>query len=175
MSIDVNEKGPAQEPESPGSGRDAFSSRLRTAKAVAWAQLAGLIVCLAAVEAVRTIIRPFFGLAALGGARTAVRYGVFMAAAAVVLAVSALNGVRLGRRAGEAEAPWLDRVSSVSILSLALAEVPVLLGLLHFLLGGYNRDFYALLLVSLILLFMYFPRASVWEARRAGPGRTCPL
>lgn len=154
---------------------DAFSARLRAAKAVAWAQLSGLIVSLAVVEAVRSVVRPFFGLAALGGARTAVRYGAFLAAAGVVLAVRAVNGVRLGRRVGESEEAWLDRISSASIIGSALAELPGLLGLAIFLLGGYNRDFYALLLVSLVLLFMYFPRASAWRARSAGPGRTCPM
>jgi hypothetical protein len=161
--------------ETMGQGLDAISARLRTAKAVAWAQLSGLIVCLAAVEAVRAVVRPFFGLAALGGARTAVRYGAFLAAAGVVLAIRAVNGNRLGRREGEADEVWLDRISSASILGSALAELPALLGLALFLMGGYNRDFYALLLVSLVLLFMYFPRASAWQARRAGPGRACPM
>jgi hypothetical protein len=61
------------------------------------------------------------------------------------------------------------------VAGLALAEVPAVLGLTLFLLGGYNRDFYYLLLVSLVLAFMYFPRASVWEARLASSQRICPL
>ncbi len=162
-------------PISPSAFADGFAARLRAAKAVAWAQMFGLLIGLGAVEAVRMIIRPFFGLAALGAARTPLRYGAFLAAAAVVLAIRRLNGARLNPRPGESEAAWLDRFSSAAILGLALAELPSLLGLGLFLLGGYNRDFYALLAVSLVLLFMYFPRASAWQARRDARGRVCPL
>jgi hypothetical protein len=32
-----------------------------------------------------------------------------------------------------------------------------------FLVRGLNRDFYALIFVSLILIFMYFPRLASWN------------
>lgn len=46
---------------------------------------------------------------------------------------------------------------------MVLSEAPGILGLILFLLGGLNIDFYLLLFASLLLVFMYFPRRSGWE------------
>ncbi|MDD8026652.1 MAG: hypothetical protein PHI34_09055 [Acidobacteriota bacterium] len=171
-----SQKGTAVDSRSiPPRAADDASRRLRTAKIIAAALLASLLLGLAAVEAVRASLRPFFGLAVLGGARTAFRYGIYLGAAAVIVIIRFLNSGRPRRGAGNSGGLSLRRVFAVSIVSLLLAEIPAGLGLVLFLLGGYNLDFYTLLFVSLVLLFMYFPRASTWEARRASPGRTCPM
>jgi hypothetical protein len=154
---------------------DEASRMLRTAKAIAAAMIASLLLYLAAVEAVRASARPFFGLAHLAGARTAFRYGIYLGAAAVVLAIRFLNAGRPRPRKRESRGTSLRRIFIVAVASLILAELPAVLGFVLFLLGGYNLDFYALLFVSLFLLFMYFPRASAWEARQTSPGRTCPM
>jgi hypothetical protein len=138
--------------------------RLRTARTVGAALWACLLLQLAAVEVVRAAARPFFGLARLAGGRIPVRYGVYLGAAAIILAIRIINGRQAGRK-----------LFPVAIASLALAALPAVLGLVLFLLGGYNRDFYALFFVSMLLMFMYFPRASVWQARRTESGRTCPF
>lgn len=151
------------------------AAKLRTARAVGMAVMASLLAYLAVAEALRAAYKPFFGLAHLAGNRTAVRFGIYLGAAAAIVAVR-LVSARAGRRSGtETEETRLVRVFAISVTTLAMAEIPALLGLALFLLGGYNRDFYVLLLVSLVLAFMYFPRASVWEARLADSRRMCPF
>ncbi|MCX6560164.1 MAG: hypothetical protein NTZ26_06560 [Candidatus Aminicenantes bacterium] len=153
----------------------ALTRRLRTAKTVGASLWGALLFELVAVEAVRASVRPFFGLARLAGSRTIFRYGIYLGAAAVILAIRILNGRRLGRIGSEPDEAARRRIFSTSVASLVLADLPAVLGLVLFLAGGYNRDFYALLFVSMLLLFMYFPRGSVWQARLTEPGRTCPF
>lgn len=50
-----------------------------------------------------------------------------------------------------------------AIITAAICESPAILGLILFILSGIKRDFYFLLIISLFLLFMYFPRLSHWE------------
>ncbi len=55
------------------------------------------------------------------------------------------------------------KLSLNSAVSLALAEMPAVLGLVLFLASGNSRDFYPLLVISLILLYVAFPRYTFWE------------
>ncbi len=48
-------------------------------------------------------------------------------------------------------------------LSLALAELPAVFGLVLFLASGNSRDFYPLMIISLILFYVAFPRYTIWE------------
>lgn len=161
-------------PSSPGIA-ELLPAKLRTAKAAGAAVLGSLLAYLVVVEVIRAAIQPFFGLARLGGGRTAVRYATYLAAAAAILAVRWVNGLAAKRSEAETEGAHLGRLLAISVAGLALAEVPAVLGLALFLLGGYNSDFYVLLFVSAMLTFMYFPRASVWQARLASSRRTCPF
>lgn len=56
----------------------------------------------------------------------------------------------------------LRRLTQVNLVSLALAELPALFGLLLFLGSGNPRDFYPLLLIAALLLYCFFPRAALW-------------
>jgi len=69
----------------------------------------------------------------------------------------------------------LSRLFDLTVLTLCLAEIPALLGLILFLIAGYNRDFYILLFVSLFLLFMYLPRLKNWEDILEHRPPACPL
>jgi hypothetical protein len=51
---------------------------------------------------------------------------------------------------------------------MVLAEVPAILGLVMFLIGGSAADFYKLLFASLVLAFIHFPRRSAWEESLKG-------
>ena len=65
-------------------------------------------------------------------------------------------------------------ISPVKQIDLTLAEIPAILGLVLFLIAGYNRDFYVLLFVSLFLLFMYLPRLKSWEDILKNRPASCP-
>lgn len=57
----------------------------------------------------------------------------------------------------------ISKLEQASIISVVLSEGPALYGLVFFFLSGMSRDFYLLLLVSGIILFMYFPRFKNWQ------------
>ena len=57
----------------------------------------------------------------------------------------------------------ITHLQRMSMISAALCEVPVLLGLVLFFLSGSAQDFYILLIVSFALFVMYFPRLNNWE------------
>ena len=57
----------------------------------------------------------------------------------------------------------LSILSSNQILVFAVAEVPVILGLALYFVGGYLLDFYALAAVSILAFGLAFPSAREWE------------
>jgi hypothetical protein len=160
------------------SATDALADPLRRAirpvTILAWSQLAGLLVTLAAEEFLRIQFRPFLGFAQLTN-RPAIRYGFYLAAAAVIIVIRVLNAVGFRRKKTDRPEALLGRLRAVALLTLAAAEIPTLLGLALFLLGGYNVDFYMLTFVSLVLIFMYFPRPRVWETRLHDSPTACPF
>lgn len=155
--------GPAANPEFLEKYRRAFKSAL----IFGFVQIIFLAVYLILEEFIRARFQPFFGFASgvlPAGNRTVLRYAFFAAAVACVLAVRFIHN-RGMRRLAEADDP--DRVlaglSRMAMIDLALAEIPGLLGLVLFLIAGFNRHFYILLFVSLVLNFMYFPRLKTWD------------
>ena len=60
------------------------------------------------------------------------------------------------------------RLMLVSIITSVLSEVPALLGFILFLLSGLTRDLYPLVFVSLVLMYMFFPRLRNWEEWASG-------
>jgi hypothetical protein len=134
----------------------------RAVLAVAIAILSTLVVFLVLGEVIRARFRPFTGFLAGGDPQT-LRYIVYALAVVVVILIRILRQALL-RRTPEASLVTLaHRLSRASLVTLALGEVPALLGLMLFLMRGLNRDFYALLFVSLVLIFMYFPRLATWN------------
>lgn len=155
--------GPAASPEFLEKYRRAFKSCL----IFGFAQIIALAVYLILEEFTRAHFRPFFGFASgvlPTGSRIVLRYAVFAAAVVCVLIVRFVHN-RGVRRLAAADDP--DRVlaglSRMAMFDLTLAEIPGFLGLVLFILAGYNRDFYILLFVSLVLNFMYFPRLKTWD------------
>jgi len=134
----------------------------RAVLAVAITILSSLLIFLALGEVIRARFRPFVGFLAGGDAQT-LRYIAYGAAVVVVVLIRFLRQALLRRSPEDSRLTLLHRLSRASLVTLVLGEVPALLGLVLFLLRGLNRDFYALLFVSLILIFMYFPRLATWN------------
>ncbi|MBU4203214.1 MAG: hypothetical protein KKD59_04595 [Acidobacteria bacterium] len=133
----------------------------RAAVITASAFLASLFIYLVIVEIIRSRLEPFQGFVEIEG-KAGLRYVIYIAAALQVIAIRLLRGylLRSGQK-GDVRQLAL-KMFRTTILTFALAEIPALLGLVLFLIGGYNRDFYVLLFVSLFLLFMFFPRKQAW-------------
>lgn len=61
-----------------------------------------------------------------------------------------------------------DKLRSSAIIALALGEVPAVLGLLLFLLGGYRKECYLFFGFGLILAVLFFPKYDNWADWLAG-------
>lgn len=142
--------------------REELRKHLRPAAIVAWAIFASLVLYLGLVEALRTSPRPFGGFAGAAGWQP-LRLVVFGLAAAVILLILVLRH-RLFRRDSREDRPAaLRRLQRASLVVLILGELPAVMGLALYLFGGAATDFYALLIASLVLTFIDFPRQAAWE------------
>jgi hypothetical protein len=86
---------------------------------------------------------------------------VFLSFAAYFI-INFLNKKVLTKNSADTTATLLGRLTLATIISLALAELPALFGLILFLGSGNSRDFYLLLLISALLFYAFFPRAGFW-------------
>jgi len=142
---------------SPGTER-----QLKAAAVIGYSVFSGLLVLVITEELIRLKLRPFLGFFDIPLSRV-VRYAFFAIAALTILAILVVRRKLLRRRPGEEGSAFGARLTRLTVIILGLAEVPGLLGFVLFLLFGHNQDFYALLFVSALLIFMFFPRRSVWE------------
>jgi hypothetical protein len=147
--------------------KDDIGSHLKAAKMVAGAIIASMAVYLALVEVLRAALKPFHGLATVADLQP-IRYAAFGAAAAVILLILILRPRLFRRKEGEGRAAGLMRLQKAALLTMVLAEMPAILGLVLFLIGGGAADFYKLLFASLILAFIHFPRGGAWEESLKG-------
>jgi len=103
------------------------------------------------------------------GAVDWMRYPLFVLGAAACLAILILRRRLfqpdgLVRRArGRSLPEVLSILSSNQVLIFAVAEVPVILGLALYFVGGYLLDFYTLAAVSVLAFALAFPSARDWE------------
>ncbi|MEN6559761.1 MAG: hypothetical protein ABFD52_03170 [Acidobacteriota bacterium] len=142
--------------------REELWTYLRPATMAGAGILMSLVLYLGLVEVLRAVLKPFRGFAAAALTQP-LRLAVFGAAAAVILVILVLRP-RLFRRRGAEDLPAaLRRLRNASLVTLLLGEVPAILGLGLFLVGGGASDFYKFLFVSLALTFINFPRLGAWE------------
>ncbi len=142
--------------------KDEIGRHLRPATLVAATIVASLVIYLAVVEVLKRSLAPFRGFASLADMQP-VRYAAYGAAAAVVLLLLVLRPRLFKRPAGADTAAALQRLQKAAFLTMVLAEVPAILGLVLFVVGGGAADFYKLLFASLVLAFIHFPRRGAWE------------
>jgi hypothetical protein len=142
--------------------QDEIRKHLRPATLVGAAIVASLLVYLGVVEAARIFLKPFHGLAAIGRIQP-FRLAVFGAAAGVILLILLVRPRLFRVNPGQDAAAGLRRLQRAALLVLVLGEVPAILGLGLFLVGGNAADFYKLLFASLVLTFINFPRRAAWE------------
>jgi len=142
--------------------RQELRAHLRPATLVGAAILGCLVIYLVLVEVLRLVLKPFSGFGALSQQQP-VRLAAYGLGVLVVLFILLFRNRLFGRRPEEDRLTALRRLQRAWIIVLVLGEVPAVLGLALFLIGGQTSDFRALLLVSLVLTFMNFPRSSAWE------------
>ena len=147
--------------------QDDLGRHLRPATMVAAAIVASLVVYFALVEILKATLRPFRGFATVADMQP-FRYAAFGAAAAVILLILVLRPRLFRRVAGENPGAALLRLQKAALLTMVLGEIPAILGLVLFLVGGNSGDFYKLLFASILLAFIHFPRRGAWEESLKG-------
>jgi hypothetical protein len=159
-------------------GLERARSGLATARRLHLAMLATLVGYLAIVQLVRRIgidpgaRDPFADLAWL-------RYPAYVLALAALAAVPVAarrlltRGVAVRPAPGAAPADAVTMLVSRNAILYVLGEIPVILGLVLYFVGGYLVDFYLLLVASLLAILLATPREHRWlaavEHLSAGP------
>lgn len=150
--------------------QEELRTHLRPAAMIGTAIIASLVIYLVLVEVLRAVLKPFRGFAA-SGAPQAVRLAMFAAAAVLVLVILLLRHRLFRVPPGDDARTAFRRLQTASLIVLVLGEIPAVIGLALFLIGGNAVDFYALLFASIVLTFIDFPRRAAWEDVVQG----CPL
>lgn len=141
---------------------DELRSAFRASVVICAAIIASLFLYAVIIQILKSQLNLGSGLVA-AGSFAFLRYIFYGAAIAAVL-LSRFLLRRLARPA-ERETPRqaIQKLSRATVMACVLGEVPALVGIILFFLSGSSRDFTILLVVSLFLQFMYFPRIKAWQ------------
>ncbi len=124
--------------------------------------LATLVIYVFVVEIIKARLEHFLSFVD-PSAFTNLRYALYAVAVLDVVLIRFSRGMVLRKRASDDRNTLRSKLMRSAILTAALCEVPAIFGLVLFFVAGSVRDFYYLSLVSLILVFLYFPRYRNWE------------
>ena len=113
------------------------------------------------VELIKANQKPFLGYVDVFNTTT-LRFFFYALAVIQVIIIRVLRGFLLRKPPSASAKTLIRRLYTTSILIFALCEVPVLFGLVLFLMSGFYKDFYVLLFVSSFLMFMFFPKYNSW-------------
>jgi hypothetical protein len=147
-----------------------LKAEYRGAAIISGAMMGGLVVYVMLVEFFRRAHSPFEGLnpSALPAQARDVFYGLAFAA---FLLARFVRKTILKQAPSEGSDVLVRKLKTATIVTFALADVPAIMGLVLFLLSGLYQEFYALLLFSLLLMGVYFPRIDYWESWVRGAGK----
>ncbi|UCC40761.1 MAG: hypothetical protein JSV96_04765 [Candidatus Aminicenantes bacterium] len=124
--------------------------------------IAGFVIYAVIIEFLKSRYNPFEGFVDLAQIAF-LRYILYGLAILLIFIVRVLRGTLLRTSPSDDAKTLITKLSRASIATAALCEVPVVFGLVLFLIGGHSRDFYLLLGLSFIIVFLYFPRYRNWE------------
>ena len=144
------------------------------ASLIGGAVIASLFVYGVCVEVIRALFKPFVGFGRVGNP-LGLRYTFYAAAIVLVIVNRVLNSIILRNPGRDNLRTTVRKLTRAALVSMVLAESPAILGFVLFLVGGFSRDFYMLLMVSLFLEFMYFPRLRNWKNYVKDKPFRCPM
>jgi hypothetical protein len=82
---------------------------------------------------------------------------------ALYFIINYINKKLLIKTPADTQEKLLQKLTLANIVSLALSELPALFGFILFLGSGNPRDFYLLLIISVLLFYFFFPKFSFWS------------
>ena len=123
--------------------------------------MASLLIYIALVEIFGMKLSPYSDQSSY---LTSMRYIFYGITIVVIFAIRRITSLyKLKPITGTIEKN-LNRMLRISVITSLLCEIPALLGLVYFLVKGIKKDFYYLVILSAVLLLLYFPRYSSWES-----------
>jgi hypothetical protein len=134
----------------------------RIAATIGYSVFGALVLYFALEELIRNELAPFSGFSSLANHQT-LRYIFYGLSAVSIILARWLQSFLLKKRPGDTPETLLNKLHRTSIIMIIMSELPALFGLFLFLMAGLNRDFYVLLIISVAVLFIFFPRRHNWE------------
>jgi len=141
---------------------EAIKKTHHLAAAIGYSVFGALILYFVLEELIRHKLAPFYGFSHLSHHQT-LRYIFYGLAAVSIILARLMQSLLLKKKSGDTPETLLNKLHRTSIIMVILSELPALFGLFLFLLAGLNRDFYVLLIISVAVLFIFFPRRRAWE------------
>lgn len=136
-----------------------IQKELRKMVLLAWAMGASILVYLVIAQIIRMQHQPFQGFAP-GSSPS--KEAFFVGSLIAFIGIRVVRNAIL-KGAGSDPAARLNRLRLATIASLAMTEIPAILGLVLFLLTGNTEDFYVLVALSLIAVALYYPKLLHWQ------------
>ncbi|MDH7492781.1 MAG: hypothetical protein QHH44_02760 [Candidatus Saccharicenans sp.] len=145
--------------------REIIKRTHRIAALIGFSIFGAMVLYLVLVELIRSRMAPFYGLYPIDDLPTIrnLRYLFYGLAAASVLLARILQSLLLKKKPGDTPEDLLNKLHRTSLIMVIMSELPALFGLILFLIRGLYRDFYILLGISVVVLFIFFPRRRAWE------------
>lgn len=137
----------------------------RLAALIGFSVFGAMVLYLVLVELIRARMAPFHGLYPITDPQAIrnLRYLCYGLSAASVLLARILQSLLLKKKSSDTAEDLLNKLHRTSLIMVIMSELPALFGLILFLLRGLYRDFYILLGISVVVLFIFFPRRRAWE------------
>jgi hypothetical protein len=134
---------------------------------ISGAMISALLMYAIVVEIIKFQHQPFTGFAP--GSLSKVRESLFAAALLMIIAVRFARSLILKRDSNDDVKKLITKLKVATVVTSILCEVPAIIGLVLFLMGGVSKDYYLLMLYSLALMVIYFPKYNhlqAWLGRR---------
>jgi hypothetical protein len=132
----------------------------RTSLYIHLAVMGSLLVYIAVVELIGSRFSSFAGQASYLSSLRYIFYGITIVVIFTIRRVQ--SAFKLKPRTGKIERS-INRMLRVSVITSILCEIPAVLGVVYFLIKGVKRDFYYLIILSAVLMLLYFPKYAKWQ------------
>jgi hypothetical protein len=144
------------------TANDTIQKIYQTNKIIAYALAASLLLYAVIIEVIRwqSTTLNLFPSELLG----IIRFVFVFFAFADYFIINFLNQKLLVKRPEDTQEKLLQKLTLANIIALALSELPALFGFVLFLGSGNPRDFYLLLIISVLLFYAFFPRYGFWSS-----------
>jgi hypothetical protein len=143
------------------TANDKLAKAYQTNNIISYALAASMLLYVVIVEAFRFkgVTLNLLNLAIL----EKLRFVFVFLSFALYFIINFFNQKLLVKKSTDTQESLLQKLTLTNIISLACCDLPALFGFVLFLCSGNPRDFYLLLIISVLLFYFFFPRYSFWS------------